>query len=137
MADSIEGAMHETSSPPTQEHRIDGAAQLAEGERLLAVVDGREIGVFRVNGRLHAWRNRCPHQGGPVCTGDVLGRTELLLAPDRTVVRELRNDAVLHLACPWHGWEFDVETGVCAALPDRRLLRAELDERDGEVYVTL
>jgi nitrite reductase (NADH) small subunit len=119
------------------EHRVDGVADLAEGERVLTRLDGREIGIFRVKGRLLAWENRCPHQGGPVCTGDVVGRTELVLAPDRTVVREVRSTDVLHLACPWHGWEYNLETGVCAALPSRRLLRVEVAERDGEAFVTL
>jgi nitrite reductase (NADH) small subunit len=120
-----------------EEHMVEGAADLGEGERLFATVGDRDIGLFRVKGRLHAWVNRCPHQGGPVCTGDVIGRTELELAADRTVVREVRSSDVLLLACPWHGWEFDVETGVCAALPTRRLLRVEVAERDGAAWVTL
>jgi nitrite reductase/ring-hydroxylating ferredoxin subunit len=116
-------------------HRVEGAADLGEGERLLTRVDGREIGIFRIKGRLVAWQNRCPHQGGPVCTGLVLGRTELELAPDKTVIREVRNPDVQHLACPWHGWEFDVESGVCAAWPQRRLLAVDVEERDGGAWI--
>ncbi len=117
------------------ELKIDGAAAIAEGERLITVAGDREIGIFRVKGRLVAWENRCPHQGGPVCTGRLVGRTELALAPDKTVIREVRSETVTHLACPWHGWEFDVETGVCFALPTRSLRRIELVERNGDVYV--
>jgi nitrite reductase/ring-hydroxylating ferredoxin subunit len=113
---------------------LAGAAELAEGERLLATVGGREIGVFRIRGRLVAWENRCPHQGGPVCTGVIIGRTRLVLAADQTVVREERSTDELHLACPWHGWEFNVETGACPAMPSRSLRAVELEERDGQVY---
>jgi nitrite reductase/ring-hydroxylating ferredoxin subunit len=113
---------------------IAGAAQLAEGERLLATVEGREIGVFRIHGELRAWENRCPHQGGPVCTGLLVGRTELVLADDMTVVREERSDEVIHIACPWHGWEFDIDSGVCWALPAARLRAVDIHEHDGEVY---
>jgi nitrite reductase (NADH) small subunit len=117
------------------EHWVASGEQIGEGERLLTAVDDREIGIFRVKGTLHAWENRCVHQGGPVCTGRVLGRTELVLAADRTVIRERRSEHEIHVACPWHGWEFNLETGVCPALPSRRLRRVEVAERDGEVYV--
>ena len=113
---------------------IAGAAQLGEGERLLATVNGREVGVFRIHGELRAWENRCPHQRGPVCTGILIGRTELVLADDKTVVREERSEDVIHIACPWHGWEFDIDTGVCWALPIARLRAVEIYEHDGEVY---
>jgi len=120
------------------EHRrgqlLAGAAQLAEGERLLTTVEGREVGVFRIHGALRAWENRCPHQRGPVCTGLLVGRTELVLAEDRTVIREERSEDVIHIACPWHGWEFDIDTGVCWALPAARLHAVEIYEEDGEVY---
>jgi nitrite reductase/ring-hydroxylating ferredoxin subunit len=119
----------------SSEVRVDGAAAIADGERLITVTGDREIAIFRVKGRLVAWENRCPHQGGPVCTGRLIGRTELALADDKTVLREVRSEDVIHLACPWHGWEFDVETGVCFALPTRSLRRVDLVERDGEVYV--
>jgi nitrite reductase (NADH) small subunit len=124
---SAQGASAET--------RIEGASALAEGERVITAAGDREIAIFRIKGRLVAWENRCPHQGGPVCTGRVIGRTELALAADKTVIREVRSEEVIHLACPWHGWEFNVETGVCFALPTRSLRRVELVERDGEVYV--
>ena len=30
-----------------------------EGGRVVVDVDGLEIGIFRVDGRLYAWENRC------------------------------------------------------------------------------
>jgi nitrite reductase (NADH) small subunit len=117
------------------EHWVSSGERIAEGEGLLARIGDLDVGVFRVKGKLHAWENRCAHQGGPVCTGRVLGRTELVLAADRTVVAERRSDDEIHLACPWHGWEYNIETGACVALPSRRLRRVEVAERDGEVYL--
>jgi nitrite reductase (NADH) small subunit len=125
----------DTDKAPRTGQRIEGAARLAEGERLLVNVDGLEVGVFRIHGELRAWENRCPHQGGPVCTGIVLGRTELVLADDKTVVREDRSTKDMHIACPWHGWEFNIDTGVCWALPIARLRAVEIYEESGEVYV--
>ena len=37
-----------------------------EGGRVVVDVEGVEVGIFRVAGRLHAWENRCVHAGGPV-----------------------------------------------------------------------
>jgi nitrite reductase/ring-hydroxylating ferredoxin subunit len=116
-------------------HRVADSHRITEGEGFIATVGDREVGIFRVKGALHAWENRCVHQGGPVCTGRVLGRTELVLAADKTIIREERSEDEIHIACPWHGWEFNLETGVCAALPSRRLRRVEVAERDGEVYL--
>jgi nitrite reductase/ring-hydroxylating ferredoxin subunit len=115
--------------------RVAASAEIAEDDRLLVRVGEVEVGIFRLGGQLHAWENRCPHQGGPVCTGRVLGRTELVLAADKTAIREQRSSEDIHIACPWHGWEFDVRTGVCQALPSRSLHRIEVSERDGEVYL--
>ena len=98
---------------------------------------GVEVGVFRVHGKLVAYENRCRHQGGPVCTGAVMGKLEAVLGPGGTILEERFSEDELHLVCPWHGWEYDLATGECAA--DRRItLRAfDVREEDGQVYVTV
>lgn len=78
----------------------------APGTRRIVTVGGRSIGVFRVGDRFFAVRNRCPHQGGPLCLGPVLGEAAAA-APGEPAV----SDSMLLLACPWHGWEYDLETG--------------------------
>lgn len=78
-------------------------------------VDGQEIGVFRFQGRVYAHRNHCLHQGGPVCEGTLLGKVEAIVAPDRTVRGQRFSEDELHIVCPWHGYEYDVATGRCAA----------------------
>ena len=40
-----------------------------------------------------------------------------------------------HIVCPWHGWEYDLRTGRCAADPRFALRRYEVVCREGEVYV--
>jgi nitrite reductase (NADH) small subunit len=119
------------------ERRAAGSEEIVEGERLLVRVGELEVGIFRIRGKLHAYENRCPHQGGPVCTGRVLGRTELVLAEDQTAIREQRSTEDIHVACPWHGWEFNLETGACHALPTRSLHRVAVSERDGDVFLQL
>ncbi len=48
------------------------SCDLREGERKIVEHGVHEIGVVRANGRLHAFRNVCPHQGGPVCEGALI-----------------------------------------------------------------
>ena len=38
------------------------------GKKVL-LVDNEEVGIFRIDNNFYAWKNICPHQGGPVCQG--------------------------------------------------------------------
>ena len=50
---------------------VERAAARARGASSRST--GRSIGVFNVGGEYLAIRNRCPHQGGPLCEGVQLG----------------------------------------------------------------
>ena len=76
------------------------------GERRIVEVGRRSIGVFRIGDSFYAINNYCPHQGGPLC----LGRTTPWVhstGPGEYAMAE--REALL--ACPWHGWEYDLATG--------------------------
>jgi nitrite reductase/ring-hydroxylating ferredoxin subunit len=76
------------------------------GERRIVTAGSRSIGVFRIGDRFFAVRNRCPHQGGPLC----LGRIAPWAASSGPGDFRMEGEASL-IACPWHGWEYDLETG--------------------------
>ena len=58
---------------------------------VLAVRAGeRWYALANVDGTLHAIDNNCLHNGGPLAKGSLVGR---------------------ELACPWHGWRWDVTSG--------------------------
>lgn len=111
-------------------HDIGSLADVERQGRVVARVGGREIGVVRdpVSGELHGVRNRCPHSGAPLCLGSVVDR-----AAGRPGQYERSGRAVLR--CPWHGWEYDLETGKCA--DDERIRAAVYPVRveDGRVLV--
>jgi nitrite reductase/ring-hydroxylating ferredoxin subunit len=81
-------------------------SELPPGERRIVQAESRSIGRFRVGDRFFAIRNRCPHQGGPLCRGHL---------PDDAVADASGSPRIstnpLRIACPWHGWEYDLETG--------------------------
>ena len=96
------------------------ADEIAPGERKLVSVGGRSIGVFNVGGEYYALRNRCPHQGGPLCEG-------FQFAPLRAAAPGepySRGDEDAIIRCPWHGWEFDVRTGQSYCEPERIQVRS-------------
>ena len=80
--------------------------EIPPGGRKLIEIDGRSIGVFNIDGEYFALRNRCPHQGGPLCKGRQAG---VLVSPLPGEFELTRPGEILR--CPWHGWEFDVRTG--------------------------
>jgi ferredoxin-NADP reductase/nitrite reductase/ring-hydroxylating ferredoxin subunit len=87
-------------------HVVARVDEVPEGGRLFVEAGGRSIGIFNVGGRFYALLNRCPHQGAKLCRGSIVGRVEA------DVPGNLSYDASRRmLQCPWHGWEYDIETG--------------------------
>ena len=112
-------------------HAVATLDELAPGTRKIVTVAGKSIGLFNVNGTLVAVLNVCPHEFAPVCRGRV-GGTTLPSAPGEFVWG--REGEIL--ACPWHGWEFDLLTGAC--LTDKRGLKCyPVTIEQNTVYVTL
>lgn len=107
-------------------------ADFDDTDRIVTEVSGREIAVFQLDGTFHALANYCVHQGGPVCEGMVSGT--LTVDGERALDYESEN---LVVACPWHGWEFDIETGNHLARPKYRLPTYDVVVRDGRVYLDL
>jgi nitrite reductase/ring-hydroxylating ferredoxin subunit len=107
-----------------------------EGGRVVVAVDGIEVGIFRVDGELYAWENRCMHAGGPVCQGKLINRVvERLDDQQRSLGDHFADE--LHIVCPWHGYEYDVRTGQHPADPGVRLRSIEVSEHEGEIHVRI
>jgi 3-phenylpropionate/trans-cinnamate dioxygenase ferredoxin subunit len=92
--------------------------EIPPGQHRIVEVAGRSIGVFNVRGEFFALRNRCPHQGGPLCLGQVSGWVESSAPGEYDYSR--RGEIV---RCPWHGWEFDIRTGQSYFDPARVRVR--------------
>jgi nitrite reductase (NADH) small subunit len=87
-------------------HEVARLDDIPDRGALLVTVGGLELGLFRVGTTVRAWRNHCPHMAAPVCRGAVTGT---LLASGVYEYTTGRDGEILQ--CPWHGWEFDLETG--------------------------
>lgn len=82
----------------------------------LVVLEGQEILLVNQKGQLFAVENECPHQGAPMAGGIV-------------------KDG--HLACPRHGYRFDLKGGCCADHPGLCLKTWPVRVEGDEVIVDL
>ena len=89
------------------------------------------VAVFNVEGRIFAVGNNCPHHGGPLCRGRVSG-THLPSRPHE--YRYGREGRVL--VCPWHGWEFDIESGQALFDPSVRVKVYEASVEECQIVLT-
>ena len=113
-----------------REVAVAKAGEIPPGSRRLVEVAGRSIGVFNVHGTFVAVLNVCPHELAPVCLGQVRGTT---LVSEPGEYRWGREGEIL--ACPWHGWEFDLLTGKALVDRRKRLRLYPVTVRDDTVYV--
>ncbi len=72
------------------------------------------ICVANVNGTISAMDNVCLHRGGPLGQGVIEGNK---------------------LVCPWHGWQWDVNSGEAVHNPVVRIAVYPLKIENGDVMI--
>ncbi|PLS22934.1 Rieske (2Fe-2S) protein [Neptunicoccus cionae] len=88
--------MTQTGSAPSQWVPVALSNMIEAGTSAGTVVNDAEIVVWRdTAGKAHAWEDRCPHRGMKMSFGFVRGD---------------------HIACLYHGWEYDT-SGTCQYVP--------------------
>jgi nitrite reductase/ring-hydroxylating ferredoxin subunit len=63
---------------------------------MVVEINGKALALFNIDGTFYAIDNTCLHRGGPLGEGEVEGD---------------------EVSCPWHGWQYNVKTGVCVNNP--------------------
>jgi len=93
---TVQKRIREVGINPNYWYPVDWAEQLKPGEIMPVVVWQQAIAVYRdTEGQLHALEDFCPHKGVALHKGKVQG---------------------CHLACGYHGWEFN-GSGECVGIP--------------------
>ena len=116
------------------EIEIGKLSEFVDGEGRVLALGELEVGIFRLGNKLVAYKNECPHYGGPVCQGHVFNQTEEILAADKTS-RGLRFSQTRNIVCPWHGYEFNLETGSHPGDASIRLKSIPVAVRESRVYL--
>ena len=106
-------------------------AELPPGTSTTVKAFGTTVAVFNVEGQVFALSNHCPHHGGPLCHGRISGA---VLPSQPYEYRYGREGRVL--ICPWHGWEFDIESGRTIFDPAVRVKIFEARIEEGEIVLT-
>ena len=106
-------------------------AELPPGTSTTVKAFGTTVAVFNVEGQVFALSNHCPHHGGPLCHGRISGA---VLPSQPYEYRYGREGRVL--ICPWHGWEFDIESGRTIFDPAVRVKIYEARIEKGEIVLT-
>ncbi len=98
------------------ERFIDVAAtsDLPSGRARAFTVGEHRIAVCHTAKGFFAVDNTCPHRGGPLAEGDLIGD---------------------EIVCPWHLWGFDVASGLCPGNADMSVITYEVRIEDERILV--
>ncbi|MEM6821274.1 MAG: Rieske (2Fe-2S) protein [Verrucomicrobiota bacterium] len=106
--------------------------EVSESEPELLMIGGKEIGLVRDGEKIYAMQNVCPHMRAQICFGDV----EKKLIPQSGDGKRLTYDSTEKvIRCPWHHWEFSLETGKSPCAIPHRLNVFPAEVRDGVVWI--
>jgi nitrite reductase/ring-hydroxylating ferredoxin subunit len=104
--------------------------EIEAGKMKIVCINGKEIGLFHESGDYFAVLNYCPHRGAPVCLGKVTGMVTST-GPGETDYDAERKI----LRCPWHHWEFDLESGNALTPIRQRLKTFPVTLESGNILV--
>jgi nitrite reductase (NADH) small subunit/3-phenylpropionate/trans-cinnamate dioxygenase ferredoxin subunit len=90
--------------------------QLTPGQGMTIQVNGEYVALFNVDGTFYAIDDTCPHSGGPLGQGFL-------------------EDCVV--TCPWHGWRFNVTTGVSPIVSSISVKKYEVTVEGNDVLVAV
>ncbi|MBI2541317.1 Rieske 2Fe-2S domain-containing protein [Candidatus Woesearchaeota archaeon] len=91
-------------------------SDLKPGENKTVSVNGTEVALFNVDGQFFAISNTCLHRGGPLGEGMLDG------------------DVV---TCPWHGWRFNVKTGVSPVMPNAKVAAYKIKTEGNDILIAV
>ena len=97
--------------------RCGRADEIPRGGSKVVKIKEHRVALFNWEGEILALDNTCPHQGGPLGEG------------------YLEESGVV--SCPWHGWTFDLRTGVSPIDPDVKVRRYPVTVEAGEIIIEI
>ena len=119
------------------EYRVANLSELQDTGRKIVRVGTTDVALLMFQGEVIAFENRCLHQGGPVGEGMLINKVVADIDDEGRFRGERFDEDEVHLVCPWHGWEYVLPSGVCAAMPRRKLRAVQVDVRDDQVFLEL
>jgi sulfoxide reductase heme-binding subunit YedZ len=94
--------------------RICRVEEIPEKRACIGTVSGERVAVFKYDGRVSAVSNVCQHQNGPLGEGEIIDGC---------------------ITCPWHGFQYDPETGASPPPFTEKVPTFDVKIDDGWVHV--
>jgi nitrite reductase/ring-hydroxylating ferredoxin subunit len=89
----------------------------AQGETKVVYIEGKQVGLFNINGKIYAINNRCSHARGPLTDGEI-------------------NIEECSVVCPWHYGKFDIASGQpFDGIVNKPVETYQVDIRDSIIWV--
>ncbi|HEV8289358.1 MAG TPA: Rieske 2Fe-2S domain-containing protein [Candidatus Norongarragalinales archaeon] len=95
--------------------KIANTNELADNQGKLVSIEGRDIALFKHDGKFFAIDNECPHRGGPLSEGPVA-------------------DGMV--TCPFHAWQFRLADGK-HSFSDVSVASYKVEIKGEEVFIEL
>lgn len=95
---------------------IASVNDLPVGRARTLMAGERSIALYHTRRGFFASDNQCPHRGGPLGQGDIIGE---------------------EIVCPWHLWGFDIATGICTGNPEVGIVTHEVRIAGDRILVKL
>lgn len=99
-----------------EKHRVASLDEIPSDTGLEVTAGGRVIALFKIDEHVRAIDGICAHAGGPVAKGSL----------DESIV-----------TCPWHGWQYDVNTGAHCLTPAICQQPFEISVEGDDVFVEI
>ena len=93
---------------------VAATADLPLNRARAVTIGDRKIALYHTARGFFATENVCPHRGGPLAEGDIIGDV---------------------IVCPWHLWSFDIESGVCPGNAEVRVKTYEVSVEGDRILV--
>lgn len=123
-----------SSARQTQRHVVCDGEDLRPGDVRSAKVGGRRIAVACLeDGEYRAVADTCPHEMASLAAG----RVEKMWVSEKVGDVRVSEERCV-IVCPWHNFEFDLDTGLSPCEPERLRVKtypAALEYGEVVVYV--
>jgi nitrite reductase/ring-hydroxylating ferredoxin subunit len=96
--------------------KVAEANEIVDGKSKVVRAGGRTLAIFRVKDQYFALNNSCLHRGGPLGEGDLDG---------------------FNVACPWHGWTYDVRTGSFEIIPTLKVRNYPVKREGNSIMIEI
>jgi len=119
----------------TDRIRVGDVASIGPDDPELVTVDGTRVAVVSYDDEYYAIENTCLHQCGPVSQGRIKGALSGEWSDPGDRVEESFDESHPAIACPLHGWEYDLRTGEHLGDDDLALATYPVVIEDGVAYL--